>query len=169
MVLFAIVIAEKIPGSERFRISSALTPNPFPFILQMWGLIFYTFSFALIWWWRYKNVDLGSRGVKTSHLGFWKENLFRKKLLHTICPLRQGASSAFQSSFRSRKMDERATRLNERTRLLQMEQEEEEDDEFWREERTKDYAILVFILLVGAFVFYGIVKIMLTPQDPLYS
>ena len=47
MVLFAIVIAEKIPGSERFRIISALTPNPFPFILQMWGLIFYTFSFAL--------------------------------------------------------------------------------------------------------------------------
>ena len=50
-----------------------------------------------------------------------------------------------------------------------MEQEEEEEDEFWREERTKDYAILVFILFVGAFVFYGIVKIMLTPQVPLYS
>ena len=66
-------------------------------------------------------------------------------------------------------MDERATRLNERIRLLQMEHEEEEEDEFWREERTKDYAILVFILLVGAFVFYGIVKIMLTPRDPLYS
>ena len=50
-----------------------------------------------------------------------------------------------------------------------MEQEEEEEDEFWREERTKDYAILVFILLVGAFVFYGLVKIMLTPKDPLFS
>ena len=46
-------------------------------------------------------------------------------------------------------MDERATRLNERTRLLQMEQEEEEKDEFWREERTKDYALLVFILLAA--------------------
>ena len=66
-------------------------------------------------------------------------------------------------------MDERATRLNERTRLLQMEQEEEEEDEFWREERTKDYALLVFILLAGAFVFYGVVKIMLTPQDPINS
>ena len=66
-------------------------------------------------------------------------------------------------------MDERATRLNERIRLLQMEQEEEEEDEFWREERTKDYAILVFLLLVGALAFYGIVKIMLTPQVPLYS
>ena len=44
-----------------------------------------------------------------------------------------------------------------------MEQKEEEGDEFWREERTKDYAILVFLLLVGAFVFYGLVKIMLTP------
>ena len=50
-----------------------------------------------------------------------------------------------------------------------MEQEEEEEDEFWREERTKDYAILVFLLLVGALAFYGIVKIMLTPQVPLYS
>ena len=55
-------------------------------------------------------------------------------------------------------MDERATRLNERIRLLQMEHEEEEEDEFWREERTKDYAILVFLLLVGAFVFYGLVR-----------
>ena len=66
-------------------------------------------------------------------------------------------------------MDERATRLNERIRLLQMEHEEEEEDEFWREERTKDYAILVFLLLVGALAFYVIVKIMLTPQVPLYS
>ena len=66
-------------------------------------------------------------------------------------------------------MDERATRLNERIRLLQMEHEEEEEDEFWREERTKDYAILVFLLLVGALAFYDIVKIMLTPQVPLYS
>ena len=66
-------------------------------------------------------------------------------------------------------MVERATRLNERIRLLQMEQEEEEEDEFWREERTKDYAILVFLLLVGALAFYVIVKIMLTPQVPLYS
>ena len=66
-------------------------------------------------------------------------------------------------------MDERATRLNERTRLLQMEQEEEEEDEFWRVERTKDYAILVFLLLAGDLVFYGLVKLMLTPQDPLYS
>ena len=50
-----------------------------------------------------------------------------------------------------------------------MEQEEEEEDEFWREERTKDYAFLVIILLAGAFAFYGVVKIMLTPQDPIYS
>ena len=50
-----------------------------------------------------------------------------------------------------------------------MEHEEEEEDEFWREERTKDYAILVFLLLVGALAFYVIVKIMLTPQVPLYS
>ena len=66
-------------------------------------------------------------------------------------------------------MDERVTRLNERTRLLQMEQEEEEEDELWWEERTKDYAILVFLLLAGDLVFYGLVKLMLTPQDPLYS
>ena len=39
-VLFTIGIA---PRTRRFGISSALTPNPFPFILQMWGLIFHTF------------------------------------------------------------------------------------------------------------------------------
>ena len=43
-VLFTIGIAPRI---RRFRISSALTPNPFPFILQMWGLIFYTFPLPL--------------------------------------------------------------------------------------------------------------------------
>ena len=43
-VLFAIGIAPRI---RRFRISSALTPNPFPFILKMWGLIFYTFPLPL--------------------------------------------------------------------------------------------------------------------------
>ena len=50
-----------------------------------------------------------------------------------------------------------------------MEQEEEEEDGFWRVERTKDYAILVFLLLAGDLVFYRLVKLMLTPQDPIYS
>ena len=65
-------------------------------------------------------------------------------------------------------MDERASRLEERTRLFQ---EEEEEEELWRrrEEGPLDYACGVFILIVLGLSFYGMLKATLAPPDPLYS
>ena len=65
-------------------------------------------------------------------------------------------------------MDERASRLEERTRLFQ---EEEDEEELWRrrEEGPLDYACGVFILIVIGLVFYELLKDTLTPSDPVYS
>ena len=101
----------------------------------------------------------------------WSIGVKKESFIYTymqIKPLEQAISGLLFPVSELLIMDERASRLEERTRLFQ---EEEEEEELWRrrEEGPLDYACGVFILIVIGLSFYGLLKATLAPPDPLYS
>ena len=101
----------------------------------------------------------------------WSIGVKKESFIYTymqIKPLEQAISGLLFPVSELLIMDERASRLEERTSLFQ---EEEEEEELWRRraEGPLDYALGVFYLIVIGLVFYGLLKATLTPPDPLYS
>ena len=101
----------------------------------------------------------------------WSIGVKKESFIYTymqIKPLEQAISGLLFPVSELLIMDERASRLEERTRLFQ---EEEEEEELWRrrEEGPLDYACGVFILIVIGLSFYGLLKATLSAPDPLYS